>query len=314
MTIPSFPDNLYKLVILLGVSIIVIGEIRLENTKTEYETKFNAYITTEFSDEHNVHYEYPLKDKEYELKRQMALNEKESKRLSDLKKAQETELNKISNEKILVVDDKSSKYAQKTLANIKTLTKNYDDNVTALIDSNKQWINYSTELIGIREQIAVLEIKKTNINAINLFRKEDKIKATEEYQQATRFSVLSLWSGFIIIVIGIIPLIKNQSIQDELVSRQLGEKEKYFEFCQSCGKRFDSILKLGLEKDGKDNKSFCIECYDEGTFKDPDLTYEKLKQKTLAGFSGIGNLGTRWVLKYRLKRLDRWRKNRYFKT
>ncbi|MCL2174132.1 zinc ribbon domain-containing protein [Candidatus Saccharibacteria bacterium] len=44
--------------------------------------------------------------------------------------------------------------------------------------------------------------------------------------------------------------------------------------CQSCGMPLDSDKVRGTEADGSLNGDYCIYCYKEGKFTQPDLTLE----------------------------------------
>lgn len=50
--------------------------------------------------------------------------------------------------------------------------------------------------------------------------------------------------------------------------------------CQSCGIMIsDDLLKGGTEKDGTINKTYCSNCYQNGIFTDPTLTFGAMKSK-----------------------------------
>ena len=46
-------------------------------------------------------------------------------------------------------------------------------------------------------------------------------------------------------------------------------------FCQSCGMPMGDTDKMyGLEPDGKKNTDYCVYCYENGSFIDPNITIE----------------------------------------
>ncbi|WP_368041489.1 zinc ribbon domain-containing protein [Clostridium sp. 001] len=49
-------------------------------------------------------------------------------------------------------------------------------------------------------------------------------------------------------------------------------KQKY---CQSCGMPMSEEL-YGTERNNKKNQEYCIYCYENGDFKQPDLTMEQM--------------------------------------
>ncbi|HOW04057.1 zinc ribbon domain-containing protein [Methanospirillum hungatei] len=49
--------------------------------------------------------------------------------------------------------------------------------------------------------------------------------------------------------------------------------------CQSCGMPLFTSADAGTEKDGKESSTYCITCYRNGVFTEPDLTHEGMVQK-----------------------------------
>lgn len=47
-------------------------------------------------------------------------------------------------------------------------------------------------------------------------------------------------------------------------------------FCQSCGMLIEKPAHHGTEKGGKPAKEYCVFCYQEGKFTEPDITEEKM--------------------------------------
>jgi len=116
--------------------------------------------------------------------------------------------------------------------------------------------------------------------------------------------------GVIFLVFGITGLFKTQDIQDEISKRQINDKEPYYPYCQSCGKKFSSTQPYGTKKDGSFNKAFCFECLELGDYKESDLTWEKVKES-----SSLPNAKRNWftnrkILK-RLKTSERWKEDKY---
>jgi hypothetical protein len=48
-------------------------------------------------------------------------------------------------------------------------------------------------------------------------------------------------------------------------------------FCQSCSMPLGKPEMMGTEKDGSKSKEYCVYCYQEGVFINPDMTLEEMK-------------------------------------
>jgi hypothetical protein len=80
--------------------------------------------------------------------------------------------------------------------------------------------------------------------------------------------------------------------------------------CQSCGMpRTDETL-VGTEKDGAKNEEYCIYCYENGEFKQPELdlagmieTFVPFMMKDL----GMSESAAREHLNHYLPKLKRWK-------
>lgn len=48
-------------------------------------------------------------------------------------------------------------------------------------------------------------------------------------------------------------------------------------FCQSCTMPLDSDSLKGTEKDGSKSSEYCIYCYENGAFKNPEMTLDQMK-------------------------------------
>ncbi|MFN5024385.1 MAG: zinc ribbon domain-containing protein [Bacteroidota bacterium] len=64
---------------------------------------------------------------------------------------------------------------------------------------------------------------------------------------------------------------KLQKLSEELIKVDLDNKSKKYKYCQSCGKNYSAMRLNGKDKNGNYNPAFCIDCYDNGEFKEPDL-------------------------------------------
>lgn len=48
-------------------------------------------------------------------------------------------------------------------------------------------------------------------------------------------------------------------------------------YCQSCSMPLDAEELKGTEKDGSKSNEYCIYCYKNGAFTDPEVTLDKMK-------------------------------------
>ncbi len=47
--------------------------------------------------------------------------------------------------------------------------------------------------------------------------------------------------------------------------------------CQSCSMPLDKPEMMGTEKDGSKSNEYCVYCYQNGAFINPDMTLEEMK-------------------------------------
>ncbi|MCL1791797.1 MAG: zinc ribbon domain-containing protein [Peptococcaceae bacterium] len=82
------------------------------------------------------------------------------------------------------------------------------------------------------------------------------------------------------------------------------------DFCQSCGMPFDESHRdlIGKEKNGSDSP-YCMYCYQNGVFTDPDATMEDMINKGVAHNKGsLTEEEARTELYRFLPKLARWAK------
>lgn len=85
-------------------------------------------------------------------------------------------------------------------------------------------------------------------------------------------------------------------------------KQKY---CQSCGMPMSEEL-YGTEADNKKNKEYCIYCYENGGFKQPDLTMEQMIEACVPFMAqkGMKESEARSLMQSCLPNLKRWKKSK----
>lgn len=89
------------------------------------------------------------------------------------------------------------------------------------------------------------------------------------------------------------------------------EKGKISEWCQSCGRRFNSIIVAGTNSDQSVNYSFCNDCFTDGNFtEDNEIAYNKAISLVKAADIPMSKINRKVLLK-RINNLDRWKKDNY---
>lgn len=79
--------------------------------------------------------------------------------------------------------------------------------------------------------------------------------------------------------------------------------------CQSCGMPLENDVVYGTEKDGSRTEMFCIYCYQDGAFTQPELTLSEMTD-ICTGFlvkEGVAEGEARSMMEQVLPQLDRWR-------
>ncbi|MBL1231070.1 zinc ribbon domain-containing protein [Enterococcus sp. BWB1-3] len=85
-------------------------------------------------------------------------------------------------------------------------------------------------------------------------------------------------------------------------------------YCGSCGKPMKKQEDFGSEQDGVLSGKFCALCYQNGTWTDPDISFNEFYEKSYQGFL---NSDMKRIEKFFLKRmytkkfvakLERWSK------
>ncbi len=137
-------------------------------------------------------------------------------------------------------------------------------------------------------------------------------EAKNEYDSTWKDFTRYFWVGALIVFFGLHGIINGQKIQDELLRRQLFEKQKGYKHCQSCGKRFSPIRQISKNKDGTLNLAFCSDCYENGAFTDPELTNREFHRRSLAEIKKRRTWLVKKLLFYRLSNLERWNDDEYF--
>ncbi|WP_246188211.1 zinc ribbon domain-containing protein [Paenibacillus tengchongensis] len=79
-------------------------------------------------------------------------------------------------------------------------------------------------------------------------------------------------------------------------------------FCQSCGMPMSGEELLGSERDGGKSGDYCLYCYENGEFKQPDITLEAMTDDCTRYMvkDGMEEAAARRILEASLPHLKRW--------
>ena len=78
--------------------------------------------------------------------------------------------------------------------------------------------------------------------------------------------------------------------------------------CQSCGMPMNDEAMFGKNVDGTKNEDYCVYCYPEGQFNNPNETFEEMVETCVPFMMKEGHTETeaRKYLTDNLKNLKRW--------
>jgi hypothetical protein len=79
--------------------------------------------------------------------------------------------------------------------------------------------------------------------------------------------------------------------------------------CQSCGRPLDDANR-GTEPDGSKSSVYCNLCYENGAFKEPDMTIEQMQEVYVNAMHEMHfpKFVARFFAKVQLPKLKRWQK------
>ncbi|OFX40871.1 MAG: hypothetical protein A2W95_17110 [Bacteroidetes bacterium GWA2_40_14] len=99
---------------------------------------------------------------------------------------------------------------------------------------------------------------------------------------------------------------KHQRLVDNKLLIEYVSIDKVSEICQSCGKRMFDTTSRPFEKDGKLNFKYCTDCYENGSFIEPEITLEQMKAKIYQNLRIKNKLSFWWRI-IGIKYLRRWK-------
>lgn len=80
--------------------------------------------------------------------------------------------------------------------------------------------------------------------------------------------------------------------------------------CQSCGMPLHGTEQLGTKEDGSKHAEYCLYCYEQGAFKQPDLTIDQMVEICVPFMveEGMEEGKAREMMVHYLPTLKRWSK------
>jgi hypothetical protein len=182
-------------------------------------------------------------------------------------------------------------------------------NQTIVGDINSKMVSDSLQLIwdyykSEEFQIDLLN-EKIRMNERNLK------SELNQYEEVNYFYFTLAFLGIIITYLGYNGMEKLQKLNEKLIEVEIDSKVRKYRHCQSCGKNYSAVRVNGKDKNGNYNPAFCIDCYDDGEFKEPVLTLKEFKLRTETILKQQKGYLLKRRLKIKFEKLERWLTNEY---
>ena len=116
--------------------------------------------------------------------------------------------------------------------------------------------------------------------------------------------------GILLLFSGLNNWRKQQNRQDELQKKEIAEKGKLHGHCQSCGQTFSSMVNYGELENNKKQFAFCLNCFDKGKFK-KKLTKEDFELMKKEAVNKQNNWFSKRLIFQRFDNLERWKENKF---
>jgi hypothetical protein len=270
MGLSFLPDKLYKICIYIGTGLLIYSGVNLLEKSEKLDEEIIKY--TVGIKKHNIERDH-LKD------------------VSNSIRVQADNLSKLYSVKNPLTISDSGYILVKTLKGNKNAVL-LSDSITSIIKESK----FEASLSAIKTKDEELSEKLYEID----FKKDNMDEYNKILNIFVFFGLLFFFGG------GIWGFVKELA-DEELSKRQNINIPTYSNQCQSCGSRFNSIVKYGKEADGNRNYHFCENCYTNGTFTNPELTISEMQSKLLVDLKakGANKLHIYYRL-YLLPGLERW--------
>lgn len=269
MNFSSLPDSVAKLLTLIGLAMIIWSTYSFLNARENYEKQRIDFNKL-------IH---TLNNERDFLKRE----------LKDINEDAETYSKKMALPNPLVISDSGYTF---------TITYRGNSNVVVLSDTISHLLEkYKSKRKEIDTKDADLSVQRYALDETGKSFNELQIFLGVSFV----LGIFSFWGGFLL-------WDRSEVTKDSILSRQHIGLPTFSNNCQSCGRKFDSIIKRGTEADLSTNYHYCNECFSNGNFSDPSLTIGSLMLKINANATPrLSKREKRKTEKY-LRGLDRWKK------
>jgi hypothetical protein len=273
INLPSVPDNTGKYLMLMGIAVIGLFAFSLNDNSEE--RKILAANVKSLEDSLKIQ----KIQQNYIQKRLIRISNVLSKKYNTNNPIRSRDSMIIFDQ--ILIGDKAALYVNDSIS--------------------KLWENYKETQL---KTLMIDEKRQINVDSLDAYKKKNKDKL---------IGLIALYIlGFIVLLWALTIFFPQDKIRKRLLESQLLKEEKYYRFCQSCGKIFSLLLKKSRNSDGTINNAFCVNCYDSGKFTEPELTLFHLGNRIKNVYRGVMNIPKRFILFTRITNLERWRKDDYF--
>jgi hypothetical protein len=275
MTLPSLPDTLFKLLTWLGLGLMVYSFISFKEEYKLYQQRVIDYNV----EQKRLNFEIELLDET----------------LEEIDKEVKAKAAKAGLESPLTVSDSGYTF-MRTIAGERKAVK-----LTNQID--KLLIRYTSNNKALKKKSFDLSLKEYQLDEL--------VKAFED---TCILSGAMVTAGALCFLLGVFLWPTGDPIKKlaEPILHPVTLSETVSGRCQSCGRKFNSMVRAGSFADGSTNPHFCSECYHKGEFLVPDLTLEQLSVKAAQTMQSLGHDEKQIEsVKAMLAGLDRWNSDKY---
>ncbi|MFC0774067.1 zinc ribbon domain-containing protein [Terrimonas alba] len=271
MILPSIPDSVAKFFTYSGIILIGFGYYESMNARKAY---------TSHEDRLNAAID--------SLKIQQIIREQ---RKDELKKLS-SDLAKINDVKDPITDHDSIVYFQKTLSGA-SKEKLVTDSIAPKWQDFKK-VGFEIKLLSTR-----LDILKEVL----------EIEDDRDTQSQWFFGCIA-FLGLMMTAIGIAGMQTRQSLEEKHMLIDIRDKGGQFNHCQSCGRKFNSMVKPDKNVPETVNLAFCSDCFKSGSFVELDITQEEYLARWINDNPSTSNSKIKELRKH-LSKLERWNANRF---
>lgn len=272
MSFPTLPDSVYKLFVYLGIGLMVYAFISRQNEYVEFE---------------NQRLEYNSKVRRLDNQREQLNVE-----LKSINADADFYSKRFSIPNPLIVSDSGYSFNQTIRGDEKSVA--LSDTISHILTS------FRIKKKQIAEKDAELGIQRYIID-----------EKGDDFKQIDDFSIGLAIIGCIVFLVGLSIWINNEKEKENILHRQNLSLPTFSNCCQSCGIVFDRTTKFGTEVNGNTNYNFCIRCYSNGKYAEPNITVSQIV-KTVQSDLGIKfSIKEERKFEKKIRRLDRWKLKRY---